>query len=166
MESFAHVLQSKQAKVVAAFLLLLALFFFNRSTSDQTPKPASPYDVWFQKLEPDLRRGSLPEDGYPSITLNLDRAGASSTWNLAGKENSEHIKRLLELAQEAGFFAIGSDFREKPQEITLTIRSKDERFQVGFAHQDIAQNIPAQNLLKLFEVYHATQAMKNMTATQ
>lgn len=135
--------------------LLLLLIFSITHLPVQRGIVQREFDQWVGEIEPRLRNPGLTETPPPSVVVEVESPSSSLHLRLAlspsdTSETSERMARILEMAREANLFSPPS----RPQgKITLKIETEKRVFAVQFDPADIANNSPAQSMIKLLDLY-------------
>jgi hypothetical protein len=138
----------KVGLTVFTIVLLIAINWSDRGHRSATEKN---FEAWLEPAESRLQAPvSSPQPSPVSMTLEVKSAGIQ--WKLdSTPELREQVLRLLRLARESNLFSIGNNAPDA--RITVTVKEGDSEFFARFSETDIANNLPAQNFLKLFQVY-------------
>lgn len=143
-----------------AFIILYLIF--NRYTVQNSAEPLTEFDTWVINLVELSRKGEIKQEQTPKLSLVvLMKDSTRKTFQISGDTKERQAMRLIELARETRLFANKSESITIDQipphaRYALTISSADKMFAAFFSPEDIKDNVPAKNLLKLFEIYTNT----------
>ena len=132
----------------------------NGKTNTSKSALQTSFDNWLNQfkltLEAETDAGPRP---VVALSLQSTYPEMQVAWNLASNANADLERkslRLLELASEAGIFSLPEPSPDEASLITLAIEEGSHRYITKFKRRAIEQNVAAQTLFKLFQLY-ATQ---------
>ena len=144
-------------------ITIIAVVWFSRTHTPPLTELEVGFNTWYEDVQQSLGPiGAL--DGVPNITISLKLAGsAQAPWTISTKlpgspattQSRDRVARLLQLTKEGRIFGL-SDASTSSDAVQLEIVGAPKPFKIGFSPDAVHDNIQAQNLLKLFQVY-ATQ---------
>jgi len=116
------------------------------------------YEIWLMQKEPELSAPANPEAPDPGISLRLisREKGQEGDYRLAGTAGDrQKLLRLLQLVREANLFSLSKwkTGMENWPGISLMISEGERTFRTQFSFEDVEDNLPARNLLKLLQIY-------------
>lgn len=152
-------------KLIAALIFLVILFaVFNLSRRPLENEAQVSYNNWYANAEKEINRGAgepvtiklsvtdpTAPPGKREFEFKYPDAAASANPN----EARDRTLRILQLIGESKLFAISTRDSE-PRVVAIKIDNGTNHFETRFNLDRIADNIQAQNLLRLAEVYSAT----------
>ena len=148
--------------IVAVFTLTL-LIAVNSTARPSKSERESQFESWLKQTEPLLDSADNAPAGVPLIIVrvNAARNGQPIKWELSSSndsiERNDQMVRLLNLMREANVFSKNDSPNANPTEnFLISVEDARSSFKASLGPKELEQNIPAQNLLKLFEVYSST----------
>ncbi|MBN8548492.1 MAG: hypothetical protein J0M12_04165 [Deltaproteobacteria bacterium] len=158
MASMSAIGKAKAVVLIAAAFLFLAI---NRNQSVPKDPRQVEFETWLTTVESAGPSAQEKLQQQPiSIALTSEYPEFLADWKLTsnGSAADARVMRMLQLAREGNLFSLGA---ATPPNASPLLRLKIERenriFTVAFTREEIAQNLQAQSLLKLFEVYAGEQ---------
>lgn len=143
-------------KVILGVMTILLLLVLNSNRHGRRSDMERRFETWLEPTEASLRAPvgkGVPSSPEPPIVLVLEAKEAGIRWEISSTPAlREQVLRLLRLAKESNLFSIGSA-DEQRADLSLSIGRGDSQFATRFTQAEIANNLPAQNFLKLFQVY-------------
>ena len=160
-----------QKYVGICIVALLAVVLFTRSHSRPITEKEAAFNTWYESVQQNFIASSTL-DSVPAITLSLKLGSTTpSPWVVASKiagspstpESRDRVARLLQLVKEGRIFGLPEE-AARTDAVHLEIAGGPSTFKIDFAPDAVRENIQAQNLLKLFQIF-ATQPVPAPTTS-
>ena len=166
-----------------ACALVVYLFAIPAGEQQRSAKQRT-FDRWITAIEknyllPPEKGGVSAEELLRNVKITVSGNGpqGSLAWKIDGHEDlptltaglpsdkldqQSKILRLLSLLREANIFTTIEEYQENPSEsrISITVVTSDNTFNSEITEGMIAQNLPAQVMLRLFKEYSSEEDTK------
>jgi hypothetical protein len=156
---------------IRAGIAIFAVFLFlaiNINRPSQKDARQLDFESWLQAVDSSPATTEL--QAHPiQVMLRSDYSEFLADWKLTTlgtPESDTRTLRILQLAREGNLFSLGkAPPPEGAPRISFSVQQDGRAFQAVFSREEIDQNLPAQSLLKLFELY-STNSQVSDTLTQ
>ncbi len=146
-------------RVLFALFALSSLIIFILFHRDRNSGQQFEFDSWLGQLEQSQFKGETLNTPV-TLSLHLGSSAESSDMQLESGNNTKNLQivRILQLAREAKIFDdSGTSAAKDASQVEFQVRSGDKVFRSALQEEKIQANAQARNLLKLFEIYSASQ---------
>lgn len=152
---------TRRSIVVA--LTLILLIAINSNARPAKTETESKYESWLKQTESLLSSPDNSPAGVPLVVIRATalRAGQPIKWELSSSnevfDRNDQLVRLLDLIREGNIFGNkATSASSDPELFTITVEDAKSSFKTTVSPKDIESNLPVRNMLKLFEVYAAS----------
>lgn len=153
---------SKERAKLFVTIAAVAMFFAINSNNGVPKDPRQvEFESWLSRVESASAPVQQKLQEHPiRVALKSDYPEFSADWKLAtaGGPNDARVLRILQLAREGNLFSLGHDLpTQTSPAIQFSVERDAQKFLVAFTRDELTQNLQAQSLVKLFEVYAGEQ---------